>query len=229
MSDLSLREEIIAACQWLNRNGYNQLTSGNISVRCSGSDQVEMASAGSFAGMLITPSGIDYDQLTVDQLISLPCDYDGAPLGCAGTPSSEWRLHRDILQARPEVNAVVHTHSVFATAVAITRQEIPPCHYMVAAFGGENIRCAPYARFGTERLSDYAVEALQGRTACLLSNHGMVAIGKDLKTALWFTVQLETLAQQFLYSQTLGGGVLLTREQIEETAVAMKGYLGGKI
>lgn len=239
---LTLREEMLAACQWLSRNGFNQLTSGNLSVRWSPAVQGDASTdrCGSAQGMWITPSGIDYELLQPDQLIWLPLDFDDRPSGDSmsdsgvdplanrQTPSSEWRLHRDILRARPEINAVVHTHSIFATSVAVSRQSIPAAHYLIAAFGGEEIRCAPYARFGTDDLSRGAVEALQDRMACLLSNHGVVAIGKNLKSALWFAVQLETLAQQFLYSQSLGGPVLLTPGQVAETAEAMQGYLKDK-
>lgn len=227
MDDRTLREEMIAACRWLSQNGFNQLTSGNLSVRWPLAEAGPLASevGDSAEGMLITPSGIEYEQLKGEDLIWLPLDYDGRLLAGRQVPSSEWRLHRDILRARPEITAVVHTHSIFATSVAISRRSIPAGHYLIAAFGGEEIRCAPYARFGTDELSRSAVEALHNRMACLLSNHGVVAIGKNLKSALWFAVQLETLARQFLYSQSLGGPVLLTRDQVDETAEAMKDYL----
>ena len=138
-------------------------------------------------------------------------------------PSSEWRFHMDIMLARPDVGAIVHTHSTYATIIAITRREIPACHYMVAAFGGSNIRCAPYARYGTKELSVFAVEALKDRLGCLLGSHGMIALGDTLDKAMWHAVELETLARQYYHSLLIGGPVILTEEQIAETAAAMKG------
>src|SRR5690606_26268906 len=153
--ETALRQAIIDQCRWMNATGLNQGTSGNISVRYG--DE-----------MLITPSGIPYDGMTPEMIAAMPLGRTDGTYRGPLKPSSEWRIHRDILSARPEAGAVVHTHSTYATALAITRRGIPPCHYMVAAFGGEDVRCSDYARFGTQELSDAAIAALEGRNGCLL-------------------------------------------------------------
>jgi L-fuculose-phosphate aldolase len=129
-------------------------------------------------------------------------------------PSSEWRFHRDILASRPDANVVVHCHAMFATTLAIARMEIPPLHYMIAAAGGPTIRCAPYATYGTQELSDAALAALDGRRACLLANHGMIAIGADLGKALRLAVEVETLAAQYWRTLQVGGPKLLSEDEI---------------
>jgi len=131
-------------------------------------------------------------------------------------PSTEWRFHRDILRARPEIGAVVHTHSNAATAMSIHGRDIPAHHYMVAAAGGNSIRCAPYATFGSQALSDHAVAALQDRTACLLAHHGVIALGPDLARALWLANEVEVLAQQYLLAATLGAPPVLSDAQMAE-------------
>jgi L-fuculose-phosphate aldolase len=135
-------------------------------------------------------------------------------------PSSEWRFHADILTARPEIQAVVHTHSMFATIQSMTRQTIPACHYLISMLGGGQVRCAPFARFGSQQLSDYAVTALEGRMACLLANHGAIALGTSLQQAVDHAVLLETLAKQYYFAK-LAGVVLLTEEEIMETQEAL--------
>ena len=156
------REAIIAACREMNAAGLNQGTSGNISLRQrdSGGD-----------AMLITPSATPYDAMTPEMIARMPLDGSERWEG-PRKPSSEWRFHRDILRARPEIAAVVHAHAPHATALAMARRAIPACHYMVAAFGGNSVRCCDYALFGTQALSDLVLEALQDRTACLMANHG---------------------------------------------------------
>lgn len=206
-----LRQAIIDQCRWMNAVGLNQGTSGNISVRHGGE-------------MLITPSGIPYDSMTIDMIAAMPLDRTDGTYRGPLKPSSEWRMHLDILRTRPEAGAVVHTHSTFATALAITRRNIPACHYMVAIFGGEDVRCSHYARFGTQELSDAALAALADRNACLLANHGMITLGPTLEKAMWLAVELETLAKQYYLALQIGNPVLLTREQIEETRAAMAGY-----
>ena len=195
----------------MNAEGYNQGTSGNISARFG--DR-----------MLITPSGVPYEDLTPEKITSMAIDgtndsYEG-PL----KPSSEWHFHRDILLARPEQGAVVHLHSTFATVLAMARKPIPACHYMVACFGGSDVRCGGYARYGTPELSRIAVKALEGRAACLLANHGMIALGPNLEKALWTAVELETLAKQYYYALAIGGPVLLTDEHINETLSSISTY-----
>ena len=142
----------------------------------------------------------------------------------AQRPSSEWRFHRDILKARPEVNAVVHAHPPYSTMLAIMGMEIPPVHYMIACAGGDTIRCAPYATFGTQELSEHAVRALEGRLACLLEHHGMIAIGPSLSKAMWLAVEVETLARQYHGCLQIGTPPLLSKEEIEKVRVRMAGY-----
>ena len=139
-------------------------------------------------------------------------------------PSTEWRFHRDILRQREDVQAVVHAHPVYCTAIAITRRDIPAVHYMIAAFGGNNVRCADYATFGTEQLSANALESLAGRNACLLANHGMIAAGTSLDKAMWLAVELETLAQQYYTALTLGDAVILSDEAIADAAKGFGSY-----
>ena len=135
-------------------------------------------------------------------------------------------MHRDIYRARPEVGAVVHAHPPYATALAMARRPIPAAHYMVAAFGGAEVPCAPYAMFGTAALSAVAVEALAGRTACLLANHGCLALGRDLAEAMACAVELETLAQHYLLSLAVGP-VLLSRREISDALAGFAAYRGG--
>jgi L-fuculose-phosphate aldolase len=206
-----LRQAIIEKCRWMNASGLNQGTSGNISARHG--DR-----------MLITPSGVPYDVMTPEMIAAMPLaggsgEYEG-PM----KPSSEWRFHLDILRARPDAGAVVHMHSTYATTLAIARRGIPACHYMVAAFGGPDIRCSGYARYGTSELSRLAVEALEGRTGCLLANHGMIAVGPSLDKAMWLAVELETLARQYYLSLTIGGPVLLSDDQVAEARSGFASY-----
>jgi L-fuculose-phosphate aldolase len=212
-SETLVRQAIIDKCRWMNAEGLNQGTSGNISVRHGNR-------------LLITPTAIPYDAMRPEMIAAMPLDGDYGSWEGPLKPSSEWRFHMDIMLARPDVGAIVHTHSTFATIIAITRREIPACHYMVAAFGGSTIRCAPYARYGTKQLSTYAVEALADRLGCLLGSHGMIALGDTLDKAMWHAVELETLAKQYYHSLLIGGPVILTDEQIAETAAAMKGGYG---
>ncbi len=209
--ELQLRQAIIEKCRWMNASGLNQGTSGNISVRRGDA-------------MLITPSGVLYDEMTPDMIALMPLGReDGSHQGPL-KPSSEWRFHLDILRARPDIGAVVHTHSTYATALAIARRSIPACHYMVAAFGGGDVRCSSYARFGTKELSNAALVALDGRNGCLLANHGAIAVGSTLDKAMWLAVELETLAKQYLLSLQIGGPVLLTEREIEEALSGFASY-----
>ena len=206
MSELKLRESIIAACREMNRSGLNQGTSGNISLRWRD-------------GLLITPTSLPYDQMTPDDIVFL--GMDGRTEG-HNQPSSEWRFHRDIMKAKPDVAAIVHAHPIYSTIIAIMGLEIPPLHYMVAIAGGSTIPCAPYATFGTEELSGHAVAALQDRTACLLEHHGLIATGPTLDKAMWLAVEVETLARQFHGCLQIGGPRLLPDEEIENVRQRMK-------
>ena len=148
---------------------------------------------------------------------------DGSPVG-RRLPSSEWRFHRDIYAARPEVGAVLHAHSPFATALACLRRDIPPFHYMIARFGGDTVRCSGYATFGTQALSDTALAALDGRLGCLLANHGMIVCGKDLAQAVSLGVELESLCEQFWRASQLGEPVLLSAEEMAEALAKFATY-----
>lgn len=210
--ELQLRQAIVDKCRWMNASGLNQGTSGNISARY---EDV----------MLITPSGIPYETLTPEMIAAMPigADDSGTHRGPL-KPSSEWRIHIDILRARPEIGAVVHTHSTYATALAIARRGIPACHYMIAAFGGGDVRCSDYARFGTKELSDTALLALEDRNGCLLANHGMITMGPTLDKAMWLAVELETLAKQYWLSLQIGGPVLLTEKEIQDALAGFASY-----
>jgi len=185
----ALRTTVLAACRDLTRRGLTHGTSGNVSVRC---DERRF---------FVSPSGMDYELLQADDVPLM--DLDGRWFG-RHRPSSEWRFHRDILRSRPDVGAIVHTHSPRATALACTGRGIPAFHYMVAVAGGRDIRCAPYHTFGTQELSDAALAALRDRKACLLANHGVIATGADLASAMRLAGEVENLALQYSVALTLG-------------------------
>ena len=206
--EVGARQAIIDACLNMTRTGINQGTAGNISVRWKN-------------GLLITPSGIPYNEMTVDDIVFM--DMDGSYQHRLAA-SSEWRFHRDILQARLDVNAVVHAHSIFATAFAICGMEIPAVHYMIAAAGGPVIRCAPYQTYGTEELSKAVLNALKGRSCALIANHGMIATGPDLREAMWLAVELETLCKQYATALQIGTPRVLEDEEVEKTIEKFKEY-----
>lgn len=196
MTDLA--DRMLVTCRAMNAAGLNQGTSGNLSVR---EDE----------GFLITPSSMPYDRMTPADMVPMTM----AGVAAQGRPSSEWRFHRDILSARPEVGAVLHTHSMHATAVACHHRSIPAFHYMVAVAGGHDIRCAPYATFGSQALSNAAITALDGRRACLLGQHGMIALGPTPEAALALAVEVETLARQYLLAQALGEPPVLPDDEMD--------------
>lgn len=208
---LALRRKVIATARAMNGLGINQGSSGNVSARAG-------------KGFLITPSALPYDRTTPADIVAV--GLDGKAAG-KRRPSSEWRFHRDIYAAREDAGAVVHSHAVHATALACLRKPIPRFHYMVAMAGGENIRCAPYATYGTQELSDHALAALEGRRACLLANHGLIALGKDLDAALALAVEVETLAHQYLAALAAGEPKLLTKKQIAEALAKFADYRPG--
>ena len=203
-----LRAQIIDVCRRMEASGLNRGTSGNVS--CRDGDH-----------FLVTPSGVPVEKMTPAGIVAV--DFDGHVIG-PGKPSSEWHFHRDILQSRPDIHAVVHTHSPHATALACLNEDLPPFHYMIAIAGGDSIRCAPYALFGTDALSRHAVAALQDRKACLLSNHGLIALGRDLDEALAIAVEIESLCEQYLIARQVGKPVLLSTEQMREVIDKFKGY-----
>jgi L-fuculose-phosphate aldolase len=198
--ELTLRKDIVAQGAKLATSGLSQGTSGNLGSRCG-------------AGFLITPSGRPYEGLSPDDivLVSLTGHYEH-PL----RPSSEWRFHRDIYAARPDVQAVVHVHPPYSTALAMCRTPIPAAHYMIAVGGGDSIRCADYHTYGTQALSDAVLQALEGRLACLMANHGMIATGTTLAQAMWRAVEVETLARQYALALQVGKPVLLTDGEVTD-------------
>ena len=210
-AERALRRAIVAKSRWMNASGLNQGTSGNLSARFDGS-------------MLITPSATPYEAMTPDMIAAMPFDGEYGTWEGPLKPSTEWRFHLDIMRARPDVGAIVHTHSTFATVLSIARKQIPAVHYMIAAFGGSTIQCAEYARYGTKELSEHALKALEGRNGCLLANHGMIALGANLDKAMWLAVELETISRQYYLSLALGAPHVLTDAQIEETAQGFSTY-----
>jgi L-fuculose-phosphate aldolase len=204
----ALRREIVAACQDMNRRGINQGTSGNISARVA-------------EGFLITPSGLPYDEMKPADIVLMKPD--GSHVGRL-KPSSEFRFHTSIMATRPEVGAVVHTHSMFATTLACLGLEIPAVHYMIAAAGGSNIRCVPYITYGTQELANAALKALEGRNACLLANHGMIVVGPTLKRAMWLAVEVETLAAQYWRALQVGKPNILSEAQVQTVMEKFRTY-----
>jgi L-fuculose-phosphate aldolase len=209
MSDeQAIRRAIVAACREMNGLGINQGTSGNISVRFGG-------------GLLITPSGVPYERMAPDDIVLLAMD---GSFDHALRPSSEWRFHRDIMAARPDVGAIVHVHPIYATAFAICGREIPAVHYMIAAAGGPTIRCGGYATYGTEELSQIALTALQDRSCCLLANHGLIATGSNLEKAMWLAVEVETLCRQYAVALQIGDPRVLPDDEIARVVEKFKSY-----
>jgi L-fuculose-phosphate aldolase len=188
----ALREQVIATALAMNAAGINRGKSGNVSARWR-----EQA----FDGFLITPTGVPYHETAPEQVVAMTV---GGEARGPWLPSSEWRFHRDIYAARADAQAIVHTHAPFATSLACMERGIPAFHYMVAVAGGRDIRCAPYATFGTQELSDHAVAALAGRHACLLAHHGMIAVGASLEKALAVAVEVETLAEIYWRALQIG-------------------------
>ena len=200
MIEADLRQRVVETARALNASGINQGTSGNVSARIDG-------------GLLITPTSLPYEQMQAADLVAL--DLQGQPLREGQRrPSSEWRLHADILRQRPEAQAVVHCHSTSATALACHGRGIPAFNYMVAVAGGVDVRCAPYALFGTQNFSDLALAALEGRQAALLAQHGQVTLATSLQQALRLAIEVETLARMYLQALQLGEPRLLDVAQM---------------
>jgi L-fuculose-phosphate aldolase len=206
--EYAVRQSIIEACRGLERLGVNQGTAGNISLRWTD-------------GLLITPSGLPYEEMGADDIVFMNMDgsYEHEL-----TASSEWRFHRDILRQRMDVNAVVHAHPTYCTAFAMCHMEIPAAHYMIAAVGGPTIRCASYASYGSPELSKAVLEALSDRAGALLGNHGMIATGPDLREAMWLAVEMETLARQYAAALQVGTPRVLADEEIDKTVEKFKNY-----
>lgn len=207
--DAELRGEIIRVCREMNALRINQGMSGNVGLRVPG-------------GLLISPSGRPYDGLRPEDIVFM--HEDGRVPEGQRKPSSEWRMHRDVLVARPQAMAIVHVHAPSATAISCLRRSIPAFHYMVAVAGGDSIRCADYATFGTEALAQNALKALEDRTACLLANHGMLALGSSASEALALAVEVEALADQYRRALQIGEPVLLPPEEMQRVLAAFADY-----
>jgi len=209
LSDNARRKAVISACLELVLSGLTHGTSGNVSLRRDA------------RGFFISPTGMPYDALEPADIPLV--QFDGRWFG-RSAPSSEWRFHRDILQARPEAGAVVHTHSRDASAIACTGRGIPAFHYMVAVAGGADIRCAPYHTFGSQQLSDAALTALQDRSACLLANHGVIAVGADLASALALASEVENLAAQYRAALAVGNVRILEEREMQRVIEKFRTY-----
>ena len=214
--ELALGRNIIETCRDLERRGLNQGTSGNVSVRLGKNTD---------DGFLITPTAIPYDVMQPEDMAHMR--FDGGKSG-RHEPSSEWRFHLDIYRKRPEVAAVIHTHSGYSTTLACLRRDIPAFHYMVAMFGGNSIRCSDYATYGTQELSDLVVKALEGRGAALMGNHGLIVLGPTLQRALALTVEAETLAMMYWRAIQIAEPHLLPDDEIARVRekFAHYGYSG---
>lgn len=201
-------EELARTALVLEQRGLNSGTSGNLSVRTDG-------------GFLVTPSAVPAERLEPAVMVAM--DLDGM-VRSSGVPSTEWRIHRDVYWAFPRAGAVVHTHSPYATALAVLREDLPAFHYLVGRAGGHVVRCASYATFGSQELSDAVVDALGDRRACLMANHGMLAYGADLDAALALATEVEVLARQYLIARSAGTPVLLTGPQMDDAIARFAHY-----
>ncbi|KQT52658.1 fuculose phosphate aldolase [Aureimonas sp. Leaf454] len=210
--DLATRREMVATCRRMNESGINQGTAGNLSIRNP-------------AGFLITPTSLPYDQMQPEDLVQM--SFDGTYEG-ARRPSSEWRFHRDILESRRDVDVILHCHSLYATTLAVHHKEIPSFHYMTAVAGGTTIRCARYATFGTQGLSDAAIEALKDRLACLLGQHGQISLGRTLSGALGLAIEVETLSRMYVQALTLGEPPILPEDEMQRVIQQMKNMSYGQ-
>jgi len=208
----ALRARIVRTARAMNALGINRGKSGNVSARVD-------------RGFLVTPSALPYEETAPHDIVFV--DHDGKASG-SRVPSSEWRFHRDIYAARAEANAIVHTHSPFATTLACLDRAIPAFHYMVAVAGGDDIRCAPYATFGTQALSDHAVRALGGRRACLLAHHGMITLGATLDAALALAAEVETLAEMYWRALAISEPALLSADEMAAVVEKFDRYRAAK-
>lgn len=207
--DGGLRQSMVEASRKLVATGLNQGTAGNISARAGD-------------GFLITPTGIPADRMHPDDIARM--GWDAETFEGRMKPSSEWRLHRDILVHRPDIGAVVHTHSLYATVLSTLHRPILAVHYMIAIFNGPEIRCTPYAPFGTQALSDLILEGLGDRHGVLLGNHGMVAVGRTLDQAMWRAEELETLAKMSYLAHAAGQPVILPGDEVARTIERFRTY-----
>lgn len=209
MKHFGLRRELVETARRMNDLGLNQGASGNVSARVDG-------------GLLITPTGVPYEEMRPEDVVEMRMD--GRVPAFQLLPSSEWRIHRDLYATRADVGAVVHAHAMFATTLSCLRRGIPAVHYMIALAGGHDVRCAEYATFGTPELSAAALAALRGRKACLLANHGMIAVGATLREALKLALEVETLAAQYWRALQIGEPVVLDEAEMERVLEKFQTY-----
>lgn len=202
------RAQLVSVSLALVASGLNQGASGNLSIRVDN-------------GFLITPSGVVPEALTPEMMVKMTMDgdYKGDI-----KPSSEWRFHLDLYKTRQDCAAIVHTHSTYASALSSLREDLPAFHYMVAVAGGDSVRCADYALFGTQALSDAVINAMQSRQACLMANHGLIAMGSNLDKALYIAQEIELLCQQYLVARQVGQPILLSDDEMQAVFEQFKGY-----
>tara|TARA_Y100000022_G_scaffold148612_1_gene130318 strand:+ start:278 stop:934 length:657 start_codon:yes stop_codon:yes gene_type:complete len=218
MKNLDQRNKIIEYSLKLNSTNLSPLRSGNISLRTNEDDK---------DGYLITPSGKKYETLKPEDIVFMGLNSEVENNDSANKPSSEWRFHRDIYINKKDAQAIVHAHSPHATAVSSHGKSIPPFHYMIALAGGEDIKCAEYATFGTEDLSKNIIKALKKRTACLMSNHGQVAFGKNLEEAFELAQEIENICQQYIIALKIGQPKILSFEEMKKVLAKAKNYKKG--
>ena len=202
------RHEVVEALQYLDQQGLNFGTAGNVSVRTA-------------RGCFVSPLALTPRDVDIHAVVEL--DIGGEPLS-TGIPTTEWRIHCDLYAEIPAAQAIVHTHSSYATALASLREDLPPFHYMIGKAGGDVIRCATYATYGSQALSDNVIEALGDRRACLMANHGMIAYADSMAKALTLAVEVESLCRQYLIARAAGTPVLLTDEQMAEARAKLARY-----
>jgi L-fuculose-phosphate aldolase len=211
MKEKDLRAAIIAQCRTMSAQGLDQGTSGNISARLDGA-------------ILITPSAIPYRDMRPEMLALMPLGGEYGAWSGRYKPSTEWRFHLDIMRARPDVGAIVHSHPTYATALSMLHKPIPAAHYMIAVFGGPSVRCTAYAPYGTKELADLALAGLEGRSGVLLGNHGAIATGASLAEAMWRAGELETLAKMYYLALAAGRPVVLSDDEVMRIVERFKTY-----
>ena len=208
----SIQQQLLELTLQLQSLGLNEGSSGNCSIR-------------HHDGFFITPSGLNPKLMHEDDMVFM--DFNGTIQSNqkpAREPSSEWRFHHDILKLRIDANVVIHTHSTFASTLSLFRKDIPAFHYMIAVAGGNSIRCSAYALFGTQALSDEAIKALDNRKACLLANHGLIVVGRDIEDALNITCEIERLCEQYVYALQIGSPSILSNQEMDEVIYRFKSY-----
>jgi len=206
---ISTRQAMVEACIWMNAQNLNQGTSGNISV-------------GVEDGILITPSGVPYADIIQEEIVKIP--YSGSP-DRSVNPSTEWPFHQGLQSARRDMPVVLHAHPPYCSALAVQRRSIPACHYMVAAFGGDDVPLVEYERFGSTKLATYMKDAMANRHGCIMANHGATVLGETIERAKWRLLELETIARTYLLSSIGGSPEILSRQEMAEVIKSFAGYV----